>query len=73
MRNGDFYTGAWVNGNRHGLGRLTWTTGDYWEGEFRDGKQTDNGRMHSSQAIVDKMAGQAASPPDKAAAKKKGK
>ncbi len=58
MRNGDVYTGAWVNGNRHGMGRLTWSTGDYWEGEFRDGKQTEKGRMHSSQAIVEKIAEQ---------------
>jgi hypothetical protein len=73
LRNGDFYTGAWLNGNKHGFGRLTWTSGDYWEGEFRDGQQTDKGQLQSSQSRAEKHAEKAAAPPDKDAAKKKGK
>ena len=69
----DSYTGAWLNGNKHGFGRLTWTSGDYWEGEFRDGQQTDNGQLQSSQSRAEKHAEKAAAPPDKDTVKKRGK
>jgi hypothetical protein len=38
------YEGDFVNALPHGIGKMTWPTGDFYEGEFIDGKRSGQGR-----------------------------
>ncbi len=37
-------------GRKHGQGRLTWSSGDGWEGEFQNDQQTDKGKNLTASA-----------------------
>ena len=47
FKNGSYYVGEFVSGNatRHGWGKMTYTSGDVYEGEWRDGKMNGRGTM----------------------------
>lgn len=43
-KHGDFYTGSWVNGKRHGTGMCVFGTGEQWDGRWRNGVFVKFGR-----------------------------
>ena len=48
MPNQDEYQGQWVNGKMDDPnGKYSWADGSSYEGEFRDGAVTGNGKFHA--------------------------
>jgi hypothetical protein len=43
-KQGDLYTGSWVNGKRHGTGMCVFGTGEQWDGRWRNGVFVKFGR-----------------------------
>ena len=43
--NGDQYSGQWVQGRKHGKGRMQWSNGDAWEGRFENDSQGTEGTL----------------------------
>jgi hypothetical protein len=50
MQKGEF-TGVFKDGVRTGYGRLEWSNGEYYEGEFRDGLRHGKGNVISYELI----------------------
>ncbi|KAJ3681044.1 hypothetical protein LUZ60_015533 [Juncus effusus] len=45
LPNGDFYTGDWLSGRPHGIGKYLWTDGCMYEGEWRFGRAYGRGKF----------------------------
>ncbi len=46
------YTGEWVNGVKHGQGKLLLKDGSYYEGEFNEGEIMGDGEFHYANGSV---------------------
>ena len=48
--NGKIFVGGFKDGNHHGQGTYTWTNGQKYEGEFKNGKKW-NGTVYNNDGI----------------------
>ena len=44
LRNGEIFTGEWLNGKRHGIGILLFPNGDFYEGSFKNDRMDGFGK-----------------------------
>ena len=45
---GGYYEGQWLDGKRHGQGKMHWPSGDCYEGQWLDDKKHGQGKYNYS-------------------------